>query len=183
MILAQAQAPQLPALPEGPSLDRVRGPIALPTFETWQIALALLFILLVLGLVLWTFLRNRRKQGTQLPPYDCALRELDAAIQLTEGDDKRFATLTSAALRRYLEAELGLHFTARTSEEFLRSLKGNTRLNGQFQEKLSEVLNTVDRVKFARSPMARQDRIRLSAAIRELIDQAQATATREGREE
>ena len=182
MFLAQAQPPQLPPLPDGPSLDRVRGPIEIPAYEPWQITLAALFVLCFLGLILWAILRRRRKQPAPLPPYEIALAELNTAAELTDGDDERFAILISTALRRYLEDELSLRFTARTSQEFLRSLKGNTRLDDAFQEKLGEVLNAFDRIKFARSSIAPAERQHISETVRRLIDQAQSLATKEGRE-
>lgn len=182
MILAQAQAPKLPPLPEGPSLDRVRGPVEIPPYEPWQVALAVLFVLVCLGLVLWVFARSRKKQPAPTPPYETAITELDTAAELTGGDDERFAMLTSAALRRYLETELGLRFAARTSQEFLRSLKGNTRLDDAFQAKLSEVLSAFDQTKFARSSIRPEDRARILETVRALLDQAHRTASREGRE-
>lgn len=174
--------PQLPPLPDGPSLDRVRGPVEIPAYESWQIVLAALFALGLLALILWAIFRSRKKQSAPHPPYATALAELDAASQLTAGDDERFAMLTSAALRRYLENEMGLRFTARTSQEFLRSLKGNTRLDDVFQEKLSEALTAFDRIKFARSSIAPAERTHLSESVRGLIDQAHDIATKEGRE-
>ncbi|NBB80641.1 MAG: DUF4381 family protein [Verrucomicrobia bacterium] len=182
MILAQAQAPQLPPLPEGPSLDRVRGPVDIPAYEPWQIALAALFVLCFLGLIVWAILRSRKKQTPPLPPYETALAELDAAVELTEGDDERFAMLTSAALRRYLEMDLGLHFTARTSQEFLLSLKKKGQLNETFQEQLSDVLAAFDRIKFARSSIAPEERRHISDKVRRLIEEAHTIANKEGRE-
>lgn len=163
-------------------MERVRGPIEIPAYEPWQIALAALFGLCILALILWAILRIRKKQPAPLLPYETAMAELDTAAQLTADDDERFAMLTSAALRRYLENELGLRFTARTSQEFLRSLKGNTRLEDAFQEKLSEVLAAFDQVKFARSAIAPEDRVHLSEKVRELIDYAHTIATEEDRE-
>ncbi len=177
MILAQAQAPQLPDLPEGPSLDRVRGAIEIPAYEPWQIALAVLCGLFFLGLIFWAFLRRRKKSATPCPPYETALAELKAAAEFA--DDERFAVLTSTALRRYFENGLGLRFKARTSEEFLRSLKGNSRLDSAYQAQLGEVLAAFDQIKFARSTVAAEDRVRLSQTVRDLIDQAHSKVNRE----
>jgi len=172
--------PQLPPLPEGPSLDRVRGPIVLPAYEPWQIALAIVVTLIFLGFILRLFLHARRTAAAPTPPYEAAVAELDTAAQLTTGDDERFAVLSSQALRRYLENGLGLRFSARTSEEFLRSLKGNTAFDEVFQNKLSEVLAAFDRIKFARQSINKEERIQITNTVRELIDQAHASATQEG---
>lgn len=182
MHLAQIQPPQLPALPEGPLLERTRGPVELPAYETWQIALAVLFILLVVGSILWALLRSRRKTPERIEPYAAAVAELENAAQLTAGDDERFVMLASTALRRYLEDDLGLRFRSRTSEEFLRSLKGNTRLDTAFQSKLRDLLAAFDQLKFAKSSLSPADRIQISDTVRELIDEAHASQSKEGRE-
>ena len=88
--------------------------------------------------------------------------------------------LTSQALRRYLEEGLGLSFNARTSEEFLHSLKSNTRFDDSFQNKLSEVLAAFDHIKFARKTISPEERIQIANTLRSLIDQAHATTQTEG---
>lgn len=180
MFLAQMPTtPQLPPLPEGPALDRVRGPIEIPAFEPWQIALAVVVILAFLGFLFWLILRARRNSAPAASPYEAALSELEAAAQLTPGDDERFAVLSSQAVRRYLEEGLGLRFSARTSEEFLRSLKGNTQFDSDFQNTLSEVLADFDRIKFARQSVTQQERNQMTETVRSLIDQAHASKTEE----
>lgn len=182
MFLAQmpATAPKLPALPDGPAFDRVRGPIEIPAYEPWQIALAVGVTILFIGLLLWLFLRARKKAGAPTPPYEAAIAELEAAAQLTDNDDERFAILSSQALRRFLEDGLGLRFSARTSEEFLRSLKNNPRFDQDFQSKLSEVLATFDQIKFAQQSANKDARIHITNTVRQLIDQAHAIAQKEG---
>ena len=233
--LAQMPAtPQLPPLPEGPSLDRVRGPVAISAYEPWQIALAVGFGILVLAFLLWLFLRARRKAAPEIPPYEAAQAELEAAANLTAGDDERFAMLSSQALRRYLEGGLGLRSTARTSEEFLNDLKsnhiqvkvaergtrfdrteetdpqldmsavarrakeesasrvryntnpdssqgeGNPKFDQDFQDKLRELLATLDQIKFAQQSISPEARIQITDTVRQLIDQAHATQQEKG---
>ncbi|HBR94687.1 MAG TPA: hypothetical protein DEA90_11035 [Opitutae bacterium] len=181
-LLAQmpASAPQLPPLPEGPTFDRVRGPIEIPTYETWQIALAVAVGTLLLGLLIWFFIRARSKAPNAIPPRESALAELETAAQLTENDDERFAQLSSQALRRYLEKGLGLRFSACTSEEFLGSLKGNTRFPLEFQEQLAEVLTIFDQIKFAQKPVSQETRSQIIQSVSQLIEQAHAVTHEEG---
>jgi len=113
------------------------------------------------------------------PPYETALAELQAAADLTAQDDERFAILSSQALRRYLEDELGLRSTARTSEEFLLSLKGNVQLDEFFQAKLREVLANFDQIKFAQQAISIESRIHIIDTVRELIHQVHVTSQRE----
>ena len=181
IFFAQIDAtPQLPPLPEGPSLDRLRGPIEIPAYEPWQIILALGFIVLFIGLLIWLAVRSRQKVTKTTPPYQFALAELKAAADLTAEDDERFAILSSQALRRYLEDEFGLRSTARTSEEFLLSLKGNTKFDESFQTTLSEILANFDQIKFAQQAINITERIHITDTVRKLIDQAYATSQKEG---
>ena len=89
IFLAQIPAaPQMPPLPEGPSLDRVRGPVEIPAYEPWQIAILLGLIVLFIGLLIWLYVRSRRRAATTTPPYEAALTELQAATDLTAEDDE-----------------------------------------------------------------------------------------------
>lgn len=181
IFLAQIDAtPQLPPLPEGPSLDRLRGPIEIPAYEPWQIILVLGFIVLFIGLLICLAVRSRQKAKKTTTPYEAALVELQTAANLSAEDDERFAILSSQALRRYLEEEFDLSSTARTSEEFLHSLKGNTQFGESFQSTLREVLANLDHVKFAQHAISIKARIHTTNTIRKLIDQAHATSQKEG---
>ncbi len=173
-------APQMPPLPEGPSLDRVRGPIEIPAYEPWQIVLVIGFIVFFICLLIWLAVRSRRNAPTTTPPYEAALTKLQAAANLSAEDDERFAILSSQALLRYLEDELGLSSTVRTSEEFLLSLKGNTQLDESFQKTLREVLANFDQIKFAQQALSIESRINITNTVRKLIDQAHVTSQREG---
>ncbi len=181
IFLAQMPAaPQMPPLPEGPSLDRVRGPIEIPAYEPWQILLALGFIVLFIGLLILLAVRSRRKATKTTPPYEAALVELQAAAGLSTEDDERFAILSSQALRRYLEDEFGLRSTARTSEEFLLSLKGNTQFDESFQTTLSEILDSLDQTKFSQQTISIESRIYIIDTLKDLINQAQFINHKEG---
>jgi hypothetical protein len=181
IFLAQIDAvPQMLPLPEGPSLDRVRGPVEIPAYEPWQIILALGFIVLFIGLSIWLAVRSRRKATNTTPPYEAALVELQTAANLSAENYERFAILSSQVLRRHLEDEFGLSSTARTSEEFLHSLKGNTQFGESFQSTLREVLANLDHVKFAQKAISIEARIHITDTIRKLIDQAHATSQKEG---
>lgn len=181
IFLAQMPAaPQMPPLPEGPSLDRVRGPIEIPAYEPWQIILALGFIVLFIGLLIWLAVRSRRKATKTTPPYEATLAELQAAADLSTDDDERFAILSSQAIRRYLEDEFGLRSTARTSEEFLLSLKGNTQFDESFQTTLSEILDSLDQTKFSQQTISIESRIHIIDSLKDLINQAQDISQEEG---
>lgn len=183
MFLAQiANTPQLPELPEGPSLESVRGPVEIPAFETWQIALAGIALILLLGLVAWCLKKFCKPKPKSISPYETAMTGLNAATDQAQQDNERFAVLCSQVLRRYLEDGLGLKFSARTSEEFLRSLKGNTSLEESYQEELTDLLAAFDRIKFARKEISQEERSDISDTVRSLIERAEETIKEKGRE-
>jgi hypothetical protein len=168
------QAPALPELPAGPSLDRVRGPIPIPMFEPWQIGVILILGILALGLLAWAITHFRRAYKKRLAvsaPHAAALAELDAAGQLTTGDDERFAVLSSLALRRYFETAQSIPALGKTTLEFLRSLDAHPALDAADRTLLADFLERCDRVKFARASISTQDRQALSANAKQLIQQ------------
>ena len=181
MFLAQiTNAPQLPDLPEGPTLDRVLGPIEIPSFETWQISVSILATLVLLVAVTWLIIRSKKNSKKTIPPYEIAIAGLDANSGLAKEDDEGFAVLCSQILRRYLEDDLGIKSTARTSEEFLRSLEGNISLKDKYQEELAKVLTGFDRIKFAQGKITNHERSAISDTVRDLITRAHQTKKTEG---
>ena len=175
MFLAQiANAPQLPDLPPGPSLDRVRGPIEIPPFEAWQIGVMIALALLVLGVLTWGIVRSIRARSNRTQaeqPHLTALAELNTAAQLTTKDDERFAVLSSLALRRYFETGKGIAALGRTSLEFLQALDGHQQMNPEARTSLTEFLNHCDRVKFAQVSLTDAERSALTESATALIQQ------------
>lgn len=176
MFLAQlpAQTPQLPDLPPGPSLDRVRGPIEIPPFEPWQVGVMMALGLLVLGLLIWgivRFIRARSNRTRTESPHLTALAELKTAAELTTEDDERFAVLSSLALRRYFETGKGIAALGRTSLEFLQALDGQPQLNPEARVSLSKFLEHCDRVKFAQASLTEAERSALTESATALIQQ------------
>lgn len=180
MFLAQiANAPQLPDLPAGPSLDRVRGPIEIPLYEPWQIGVMVALAILALGLLTWgiiRFLRARRNRTRQAQPHSTALAELKAAAELTTEDDERFAVLSSLALRRYFETGKGIAALGRTSLEFLQALEGHAQFNSDARTSLSDFLEHCDRVKFAQVSLTESERNALTGSAIELIQLCEQVA-------
>ncbi len=169
-----AQTPQLPDLPTGPSLDRVRGPIEIPPYEPWQIAVMIALSILALGCLTWgmvRFLRARKNRTPQAQPHITALAELKAAAELTTEDDERFAVLSSLALRRYFETGKGIAALGRTSLQFLQALEGHPQLNSDARTSLSDLLEHCDRVKFAQASLTESERNALTGSAIELIQQ------------
>lgn len=174
---AQTSPPQTspaePALPEGPSLEHLRGPVEIPPLEFWQI-LALGLAGCFLLWLLYRFLRSRRNaRSPRLTAADTAFAELDAAAQHTAGDDERFAVLSSLALRRYFERGHGIPALGRTTVEFLRQLHKHPKLGEAAREPLAEFLDRCDRVKFARHSLTPEEREALTENARRILHQCE----------
>jgi hypothetical protein len=158
-------ATQLPELPDGPPLDNVRGPVeAGGGYEIWQIALAILTLLLIAAAFTWLYLRSRNQPTAALDPHTAALAELDAAPQAA--DDERFALLCANAVRRFMESRFDLPATSRTSAEIL------ARLPAEAEEKdqVRDFLEHCDGVKFARRTFDNSQRIELLDTAKRLIE-------------
>ena len=176
--LAQ-QAPTIPELPPGPSLERVRGPVEVPFLETWQIALIAILGISVIALIGWwgfRYLRARKSRVVPVLPPDAATAELKLAVELTAGDDNRFAALSSQALRRYFEAAKNIDTLGKTTDEFLRTLKTSDLLNSDAHSVLAGFLNHCDRVKFAGESLSETDRQTLIKKAFELIETCEQTS-------
>jgi hypothetical protein len=180
MLLAQlpAQAPQLPDLPDGPSLDHVRGPIEIPLYEPWEIGLMIALGTLALGLLTWGLircLRARNARTRQDSPHLTALAELKTAADMTAGDDERFAVLSSLALRRYFETGKGVAALGRTTLEFLQALESHSQFNTDARNSLADFLEHCDRVKFARASLSDTERNALTNSAESLIQHFEQT--------
>lgn len=175
LFLAQLpNAPQLPPLPEGPDLSRVRGPVEIPTIDLWAWVIASSLALAFAVFVIWLILHLRNKPKQSPSPKESAQARLAAIAE--NCSDESFANESSNALRRYLEDELHLKFTTRTNVEFLRSLKGNTALDSQFKQDLSDLLADFDAIKFAQKNISNERRHQILDTIHRLIEQAHAVA-------
>lgn len=158
-------ATQLPALPEGPALENVRGPIKSASgYETWQIALAILLLLLVAGAFIWLYRRSIKQPAAPLDPHATALAELDAASQAT--DNERFAMLSAKAVRRYMETCFDLPATSQTSAEIAARLP----LTQEEKDRIRNFLDDCDRVKFARQAFSQEQRIELLDTAKHLVE-------------
>jgi hypothetical protein len=169
-----AQTSQLPDLPPGPSLDRVRGPIEIPPYEPWQIGVIIALALLALGLLIYgivRFVRARSRRSQAELPHLTALSELKTAAELTKEDDERFAVLSSLALRRYFETGKGIAALGRTSREFLQALDRQPQINPEARSSLTEFLEHCDRVKFAQASLTKAERNALTESATALIAQ------------
>jgi len=146
------QAPAVPVLPPGPSLDRLRGPVEIPPLELWQVSLITLLGALILSLIGWLilrYLRYRKKNVLNLPPHEIAIGQLKIAAQEANGDDKYFAVLSAQAIRHYFAGVNDTNMPGKTTDEFIQSLETDPLVDSATRTLLSNFLHECDQIKFA----------------------------------
>jgi len=143
-----------------PDIKEIAPPVALPRLAPWIYG-AVLVALAAAGFWFW---RRRRKQrekpATPAPPHERALRELRKLMEedlISKGEAKLFYLRVSAILRHYIEERFGLRAPERTTEEFLRDLRGDRALNPRQKELLKQFLEHCDLVKFANYQPRREE--------------------------
>jgi hypothetical protein len=121
----------------------------------WPWVLAAVLAAVLAGASWWWWRRRRRRRAAQAPapprlPADyVALAELTRIERmnlLARGEFKEYYTRVTDVLRRYLEARFGIAAMDRTTAELLEELESR----GRRVEKLEDLLNEADLVKFAK---------------------------------
>lgn len=164
-------ANSLPALPEGPSLDNVRGPIeAGPGIELWQVLLAVLFVAILAGALIWFLLRSRQDSPPPLTAKENALAELEAAK--ATGEDEPFARHCADTVREYLGRRFNITSSSMTSAELYKQLPEHLPA----RESIRSYLQRCDGVKFAGEQLSAEDRI-------QILDTGRIIILNEGRKE
>lgn len=164
LFFAQMQLP-LSDLPEGPSLDAVRGPIDIPALEPWQFWTLIGLACVAAGIIVWLLIRylwNRGTRETSVPPRDAALATL--ALAGTCEDDTEFAVIVSQALRGYYKEAIGIRALEQTTAEFIAVARQHPDVPEDESEALEQILTLCDRVKFARAKLPETERSQLTAS-------------------
>ena len=133
-------------------LRDIRPPVYIFDKWGWVIAGAVLFVLLVAG-ILYLLLRKKPlfppPVPIVVPPHERARQKLAAALDLLD-QPKPFCILVSDAVRLYLEERFELRAPESTTEEFLSELRTRPVLSTAQKLSLGEFLEQCDLVKFAR---------------------------------
>ena len=134
------------------TLRDIRPPVYIFDKWGWVIAGAVLFVLLVAG-ILYLLLRKKPlfppPVPIVVPPHERARQKLAAALDLLD-QPKPFCILVSDAVRLYLEERFELRASESTTEEFLSELRTRPVLSTAQKLSLGEFLEQCDLVKFAR---------------------------------
>lgn len=149
------------------------------SFNYWILVgtLVLVLILLVLGI----YLRKKKSsQKAKLPPFEQALlrlKELDQQDLLAQGEEKRFYTVLTEALKGYVDEEIDARGLESTTSEFIALLKakqnqGKLLLENELIDEFELFLKRADLVKFAGFKQgklaAKEDRKRIEKYLQDL---------------
>jgi hypothetical protein len=168
----------MPAAPQptpAPIHD-IAGPVWLFPYSTWMVVAAALAFLVVVGLIFW--LTRRKRPAPVLTPRERALKALgELRGRASEADSYDFGVKVSDALRTYIRDQHGLDALTRTSVEFLEVLRDNPAFTENEKGALSEFLESVDLLKYARQSAAADDVEALLATAERLVRGQNATQT------
>ena len=172
----------MPSATPAPLHDIV-GPIAFFPYTAREVLCFLVLFLLLAGALVWGVRKLRQKPA--LTPREKMLQALVAMKgRLMEGSDHEFGVLVSGLLRDYLGTFFLLAAPRQTTEEFLDSLRGNSRFTTSEQESLRHFLSASDLLKFANGKATKEERLALIVAAEHFIqgdEASEVTQTEEKR--
>jgi DNA-directed RNA polymerase subunit K/omega len=162
-----------PARPVLPALE--------PWWWRWAVAVGVLVILLLL---LWWLTRRSRRPGVfaARDPYQEALTELDRIERLglvDAGERGRYVALVTQVVRDYLAGRIPSAALSLTTLELINALNGDKRVP---IERLRNVLDESDRVKFARARVSTERAVQVASEARQVVEETD-TAVRKSSEE
>jgi Domain of unknown function (DUF4381) len=145
----------------------IAGPVWFFPYPAWMVVAAGLAFLALVGLLFW-FTRRKRPAPvlTARERALAALRELHG--EASEADPYDFGVRVSDALRTYIRDQHGLDAVTRTSVEFLEVLRDNAAFSNNEKAAISEFLESVDLLKYARQA-AGADEIQVLLEIAERV--------------
>lgn len=120
-------------------------------------------LLLAASIGLWTMVRLILKfifkKAPPKLPHEIALEEIEAASKqfAAGGEVKDYYVRISDAVRRYIESVFSLKAPEMTTQEFLKSLSGSSKLEASHKDLLAIFMEACDLVKFAKYKPARND--------------------------
>ncbi|WP_298488011.1 hypothetical protein [uncultured Maribacter sp.] len=131
--------------------------------KLWKIILAILFVLVIGGLVYWFLYRKKplteEEKVALLPPYDRALLELkklENSRYLIQDEYKQYYSELTDIVRSYLEEDVKVSALESTTDELISKLElrkdaGELDLDNATISQFKKILQTADLVKFAKS--------------------------------
>jgi hypothetical protein len=130
----------------------IAPPVDYSLISPWLIFVIAFLALSLLGLLVWWFVRLRKRSG--LPPKlprEIALEQLERIRrEIEKMSPYQFSIRVSGLLRGYVTQQYGLPATRQTSIEFLTAVAKVSPFSVEEKSLLEDFLNRCDLIKFAR---------------------------------
>jgi hypothetical protein len=134
----------------------IAGPVWFFPYPAWVVIGAALAFLALIGLLFWV--TRRKRPVPALTPRERALKALEQLrSEAAESDSYGFGIEVSDALRTYIRDQYGLDAVTTTSIEFLEVLRNNPVFTENEKAALSDFLESVDLLKYARQSAAAEE--------------------------
>jgi hypothetical protein len=134
----------------------IAGPVWFLPFPAWMVVAAGLAFLALVGLIFW--FTRRKRPAPVLSARERALAVLrELGGEASKVDPYAFGVRVSDALRTYIRDQHGLDAVTRTSVEFLEVLRDNVAFTSNEKAAISEFLESVDLLKYARQAAAAEE--------------------------
>ena len=134
----------------------IAGPVWFFPYPAWMVVAAGLAFLALVGLIFWY--TRRKRPAPVLSARERALAALqELRGEASEVDQYGFGVRVSDALRTYIRDQHGLDAVTRTSVEFLEVLRDNAAFTTNEKAAISEFLESVDLLKYARQAAAAEE--------------------------
>ncbi len=150
---APSAAPAPPAAPPPPEIKDIAPPLDVWPYPLWMTLAAAALALLILGGLVWLFVRWRKNRPAAPPPTprELALGSLEQLrAQVAVLEPYAFSFAVSDVLRAYIGGQFGLHAREQTSVEFLSEISRTGRFSDEDRSLLAKFLVHCDMIKFAR---------------------------------
>lgn len=158
-------------------VDQEKGnfDIVMPIAAPWTFAEVLPYLLwvllgvVVIGVVVLLVRWRRSRKGLfhhekpAIPPYVLAMKALEEIKNeklWQSGKTKEYYTQLTDTIRNYLDGELGISAMEQTSYETLQALKKCEQVNAKQRDKLADMFETSDYVKFAKAEPMQEENVR-----------------------
>ncbi len=152
-VLSTPAPSSAPATPPPPEIKDIAPPLDVFPYPLWMVLTAAALALLLLGGLVWLFVRWRKNRPGSPPPTprEIALGELEKLrAQVAGMEPYGFSFAVSDVLRAYIGGQFGLHAREQTSVEFLSEISRTGRFSDDDRSLLAKFLVHCDMIKFAR---------------------------------
>ena len=152
-VLATPAPSAAPAAPPPPEIRDIAPPLDVWPYPLWLTLLLAVLALLLLGGLVWQFVRWRKNRPAAPPPTprELALGSLEhLRAQVVVLEPYAFSFAVSDVLRAYIGGQFGLHAREQTSVEFLSEISRTGRFSDDDRSLLAKFLVHCDMIKFAR---------------------------------